>query len=302
MKRFYRITKIAFSDFMALDLKQVESFVAVAETRSFSLAAERTHTVQSAISAHIAALEARLGRRLVARGRGKPVSVTDEGAAFLVQARRLLALAEEMTHAPPLRRPTLRLGTTVTFALSLVPQALRRIAQSDSAPEVTIRTARSHGVLDLLDRGEIDMALVLDQGPRPNRQATLPSDLVWAGAPPLNWQAGAPLPLLFLEDARDLRRHAFAALDREPGITAALRTAPDPVGLRARLAAGSALTLLPRVALVSPLRDLGADLNLPSPGVVQISVYGPARSAPATALRDALCSALGDLNAAPTIG
>ncbi|WP_424969746.1 LysR family transcriptional regulator [Dinoroseobacter sp. S76] len=285
---------------MALDLKQVESFVAVAETRSFSLAAERTHTVQSAISAHIAALEARLGRQLVARGRGKPVRVTAEGAAFLVQARRLLALAEEMTHGPAAiaSRPTVKLGTTVTFALSVVPRALRRLAAGTGPKlDVTTRTARSHDLLDLLDRGEIDMAVVLDQGPRPSRRVTLPSDLIWVGAAPLAWQAGAPLPLAFLEDARDLRRHAFAALDPHPEITPVLRTAPDPVGLRATLAGGEAITLLPAIARTAPLADLGPELGLPPPGQVQISIYGPERGASATALREALTHVLSMLNA-----
>lgn len=74
---------------MSLDLRHIESFVAVADTRSFSSAAERTGTVQSAVSAHIRLLEQRLSRKLVERGRGKPVSLTHDGNAFLIKARRL---------------------------------------------------------------------------------------------------------------------------------------------------------------------------------------------------------------------
>lgn len=297
--------KIFFNDLMALDLKQVESFVAVAETRSFSLAADRTHTVQSAISAHIAALEQRIGRQLVARGRGKPVRVTAEGAAFLVQARRLLALAEEMTHSPaiPAQTPVVRLGTTVTFALSVVPHALRELVTMDVPRiDVSTSTARSHDLLELMDRGEIDMALVLDQGPRPTRWVSLPSGLIWVGCQPLTWRAGDPLPVAFLEDARDLRRHAFAALDPHQDVTPILRTAPDPVGLRAMLAAGVALTLLPAVALAPPLVDLGPELGLPAPGQVQISIYIRQRGAPATALCDALSKVIEELNAPARLG
>ncbi|MEL6324661.1 MAG: LysR family transcriptional regulator, partial [Pseudomonadota bacterium] len=107
---------------MPLDLRHVESFVLVAESGGFSTAAERLGTVQSAVSAHIRALEDKVGLHLLDRGRGRGVSVTADGRIFLSQARRLLDLADQL--AAPARTgttPRLRLGTTATFALSSVP-------------------------------------------------------------------------------------------------------------------------------------------------------------------------------------
>ncbi|MEM0936980.1 MAG: LysR family transcriptional regulator [Pseudomonadota bacterium] len=150
---------------MVLDLKHVESFVAAADATSFSLAADRLGTVQSAVSAHIRALEHHLGMTLLDRGRGRPVALTPDGRAFLAQARRLLDLAEELSDPSRLRPQAqrLRLGTTVTFALSAVANALSSFRSGGHIAEVEVQTARSHALLDMLDTGLIDVAFVLDQ-------------------------------------------------------------------------------------------------------------------------------------------
>ena len=273
---------------MTLDLRHVESFVNVAETLSFSTAAARSHRVQSAISTHIRQLETQLGRQLVARGRGQPVALTEDGTAFLVQARRLLALADEVarTPGPSADRTPLRLGTSITFALSCLPDALTRFAARPAAPPFTIRTARSHDLLALLDQGEIDAALLFDQGPNPQRRWTYMIDLAWVAGPGFAPPPAAPLPLAFLEDARDLRRHAFAALDATGGVDSSLSTHPDPVGLRALIAAGQAITVLPRIAVVPPLRPVDAALGLPPLGQVPVAFYAAPNAEPA--LLDAL--------------
>ncbi len=260
---------------MSFDLRLIESFVAVAETLNFSIAAERTNTVQSAISAHIKALEQQVNRTLVQRGRGQPVSLTSEGAAFLVQARRLLLLADQMQHPQGSieNGEPLRLGTTVTFALSLIPRALSVYAFQKDAPPVAVKTARSHELMNLLELGAIDVALVFDQGALPMRHATIETNLVWAAADEFVQPVNAPLPLAFLDDARDLRRHAYAALDEVGTITTSLSTHPDPIGLRAVVHAGLAVTILPSTAIVPPMVDVGGHFDLPALTKVPISVY-----------------------------
>lgn len=65
-----------------MDLANLNAFIAVAETRSFSLAAERLHLTQPAVSKRIAALEAQLDVRLFDR-LGRDVSLTEAGRALL---------------------------------------------------------------------------------------------------------------------------------------------------------------------------------------------------------------------------
>ena len=261
---------------MSFDLKLVESFVAVAETLSFSRAAERTNTVQSAISTHIKLLEEQVKRSLVTRGRGQPVALTAEGAAFLVQARRLLMLADQMARGPGsmIDAEPVRLGTTVTFALSVVPSALSAFASRSHAAPVTVRTARSHELLDLLEGGQIDVALILDQGAHPMRQSTVQAGLAWVASETFVQRTDAPLPLAFMDDARDLRRHAFSALDETGAVATSMSTHPDPIGMRTVIAAGLAITVLPRIGIASPLMDIAPRLGLPPLGSVPVSVYG----------------------------
>jgi DNA-binding transcriptional LysR family regulator len=265
---------------MTLDLKLVESFVAVAETLSFSVAAERLNTVQSAISTHITQLERQVRRPLVERGRGKAVALTPEGAGFLVQARRLLALADDIVRSPSGAgdaRP-LRLGTSVTFALSVAPRALAAFALEAETAPVTVRTARSHELMNLLGDGEIDVALIYDQGAHPARRLTVETGLSWTASKGFSLPVREPLKLAFLDDARDLRRHAFAALDQSGAFRTSLITHPDPVGLRAVVLAGQAVTVLPAIAIAAPLLDVGDRLDLPKPGALPVSVYASTRS------------------------
>ncbi len=260
---------------MPFDLRHVESFVAVAETLSFSIAAERTNTVQSAVSSHIKLLERQANRSLVKRGRGRPVALTAEGAAFLVQARRMLMLADQMIHQSgnATDAEPIRLGTTMTFALSVVPSALSSFASQTDAIPVTVRTARSHELMELLEGGQIDVALVFDQGAKPMLRTTLEIGLVWVAAEGFDLSPNAALPLAFLDDARDLRRHAFGALDETGATTPSLSTHPDPIGLRAVILAGLAVTVLPKVSIATPLTDVGARLGLPALGTMPVSVY-----------------------------
>ncbi|MEM8539353.1 MAG: LysR family transcriptional regulator [Pseudomonadota bacterium] len=222
------------------------------------------------------ALERETNRSLVNRGRGKQVSLTADGAAFLVQARRLLLLADEM------RRPEiyttsekpLRLGTTLTFALSVVSRVLAANISNPIISNVIVKTARSHQIMSLLDEGQIDVALVLDQGPNTKRQSMIEVDLAWVDTQRFSKSCDTPLPLAFLDDARDLRRHAYDSLDSEYcDFKTSLITHPDPVGLRAFLNAGAAVSILPRPAIVEPLKDVGEQLGLPALKKVPVSLY-----------------------------
>src|SRR5579859_6302016 len=79
---------------LPMDLKHLEHFVAVAEERNFTRAAQRLHIVQSGLSASIRALEQELGTALFIRTTRR-VDPTPTGLAFLIEARRVLAAAAD---------------------------------------------------------------------------------------------------------------------------------------------------------------------------------------------------------------
>ncbi len=92
-----------------MELRQVETFRAVAEELSFSRAAAKLGYVQSSVSAQVAALEQDLGAPLFDR-LGRRIALTEAGAVMLSHSRKLLALADD-SYAPcpqPSPRPRRR--------------------------------------------------------------------------------------------------------------------------------------------------------------------------------------------------
>lgn len=77
------------------DFRQVKAFVAVAEHRSFTLAAREIHLTQSAVSHSIRSLEEQLNCRLLDRSR-RQVQLTPEGARFLRRCRRIMEELSEI--------------------------------------------------------------------------------------------------------------------------------------------------------------------------------------------------------------
>src|SRR5690349_25087262 len=75
-----------------MELRHLATFVAVAEERSFTRAADRLHVVQSAVSAGVKTLERELGTALFTRST-QAVDLTDAGHALLPEARATLAAA-----------------------------------------------------------------------------------------------------------------------------------------------------------------------------------------------------------------
>ena len=78
-----------------LDLDLVRAFLVVCEQRSFTRAGERLGRSQSAVSLQVRRLEEQLGQPLLSRD-PRHVAPTEQGAAFLPQARRLLRLNDEI--------------------------------------------------------------------------------------------------------------------------------------------------------------------------------------------------------------
>jgi DNA-binding transcriptional LysR family regulator len=108
-----------------VELRQLSYFVAVCEELNFSRAAAREHIVQSALSQQIQRLERELGVRLLDRTTHY-VAVTPAGAAFLVEARQILAhvaRAAQAARTAQSSSPTLRVGI-IDASYDSMPQIL----------------------------------------------------------------------------------------------------------------------------------------------------------------------------------
>ncbi len=257
------------------DLNAMKSFLIVADTLNFSRAAELRNTVQSAISLHIKKLEEELDCKLFERGRGQSMQLTSEGRAFIAYAQRIMDLnseaVETIRQTKAVRR--IKLGTTVTLAMSVVVDALRAFTDKNEGVQIQIDCDRSDALLAKIDAGEIDAAFMIDQGKRTGRDFVENMPLVWVSADGFELNRNQDVPLAFLMDGRDLRRFAFEALDRVQRTGYLAHLSSHPIGVRSFVLAGLALTVMPQVSVSAPLK-IAADIDgLPPLGNLALSFY-----------------------------
>ncbi|WP_306337606.1 LysR family transcriptional regulator [Streptomyces sp. KL118A] len=173
-----------------MHFQQLHYFVAVAETRHFTRAAEEVHVSQPSLSQQIRALEKELGAELFSRARGN-ITLTDAGEALLPLARRILADADtariEVQELAQLRRGRIRLGATPSVCTGLLPDVLRAFHDRHPGIQLLIEEGGSHDLVRELARGALDLALVVLPLPSPSPALTtlelLREDLVVVSAP-----------------------------------------------------------------------------------------------------------------------
>ncbi|WP_454198050.1 LysR family transcriptional regulator [Nocardia sp. Marseille-Q1738] len=146
-----------------MELQQMRYVVAVAETNSFTRAAERCLVVQSALSHQIARLERELGAKLFERT-SRRVRLTPAGAAFLPAARQCLDAAEraaaEVAAAVGEVRGRLAVGLIPTVAAVDIPGALRDFRQRYPHVRISLRVGASEDLAAQVEQGAIDVAFL----------------------------------------------------------------------------------------------------------------------------------------------
>ncbi|WP_413116323.1 LysR family transcriptional regulator [Streptomyces sp. CY1] len=159
-----------------MELQQMRYVVAVAETNSFTRAAERCLVVQSALSHQVARLERELGARLFERT-SRRVRLTPAGEAFLPAARQCLDAAEraaaEVAAAVGEVRGRLAVGVISTVTAVDIPGALRDFRERYPQVRIRLRVAASDDLVEQVKEGAIDVAFLgLPTTARPQGVAT----------------------------------------------------------------------------------------------------------------------------------
>jgi LysR family transcriptional regulator, benzoate and cis,cis-muconate-responsive activator of ben and cat genes len=154
----------------SIDIRQLRYFLAVAEELNFRRAAERLHLTQPPLSRQIAALEAALGLRLLERQGQTSTRLTDAGrlalpvfaeavATFEAALRRVAAFSVPV-------RERLRMGLPWWVDLSEFGRFEQALREASGVAQIEPVVANSLELLQLLQRREIDAALI-----------TMPQDL-----------------------------------------------------------------------------------------------------------------------------
>jgi DNA-binding transcriptional LysR family regulator len=231
-----------------LDLDAVRAFLAVADEKSFSRAAERLLRGQSGVSLQIKRLEAAVGRRLLDRT-PRNVSLTPQGEAFMADAQRLI----EMNDAAIARLTetqvtgTVRLGTPEDFATSHLPRVLERFGKAypgvalEVTCDLTLNLARAYR------EKAFDMVLLKrePQSAGPGIRVWR-ENLVWVAAQPRLAMESDPLPLVASPPPCVYRKRAVAALDGAGRRWRMAYSCASLAGVLAAVRAGLGVAVLPR--------------------------------------------------------
>lgn len=151
---------------MALNLHLLRFFSAVAQTGSFSRAADELNVSQPAISRGVRDFELQVGCRLLDRG-PRGVRLTREGDALFRHAKTLFAMEraaeDELRALRGLGSGALRIGASTTIATYMLPKYLGAFNRAHPSIELSITSENTRSIAGLLIEHKIDVALV--EGP-----------------------------------------------------------------------------------------------------------------------------------------
>lgn len=222
---------------MNLETKWLDDFVALATTRSFSLAADKRHVTQPAFSRRIRSLEAALGLTLVNRQRS-PVELTEAGQLFLVTARNLSEqLGEVVRHLHNLggqQGEVLQIAAAHSLSLGFFPEWIARLREAGLPLNTRLLATNVGEAIHALREGACDLILAYHE---PDAALQLPADIFPSlqlgttqmlpvcatdaeGAPLFSLADGQPVPLLAYSAGAFLGRSVNALL-RQRGLRAA---------------------------------------------------------------------------------
>jgi LysR family hydrogen peroxide-inducible transcriptional activator len=147
-----------------MELHQLRYFVSVAETGSFTRAAEREGVTQPTLSEQILRLESKtngLGLRLFDR-LGRKVVLTDAGQELLGRAQAILAAVGEAERAvrDSSEGGLLRVGAIPTVAPFVLPRAVTRFRKAHGAVQLQLKEDLTERLLADLLAGELDVGLM----------------------------------------------------------------------------------------------------------------------------------------------
>ena len=176
-----------------MDLANLSAFIAVAETGSFSLAGERLHLTQPAVSKRIFALEQQLNVRLFDR-LGREVGLTEAGRALLPRAYRILGELDDTRRALANLNGEvsgrLTLATSHHIGLHRLPPVLREFTRRHPTVNLDIRFLDSEVAYEEVLQGRAELAVITLA---PETRAPLRATPVWED--PLDFVAAPEHPL-----------------------------------------------------------------------------------------------------------
>ena len=256
-----------------LDLDQLKTFVAIAESGSFTRAADRVAKTQSAVSMQMRRLEERVGKPIFARD-GRQSRLSEDGERLLAYARRLLRLNDETLAAFEEAELSgrVRLGTPDDYADRFLPEILARFAASNPRAEVTVVCAPTPTLVEAMTAGDLDVAIITHVREKGPAEIIRREPLLWVGSQRHAAHELDPLPVALGRPNCNWRRAALDGLELVGRRHRLLYVSWNSTAVGAAVLAGLAVSVLPESALRPGMRVLGEREGLPRLPEVEIGL------------------------------
>lgn len=235
---------------MNIDHLTLQCFLAIAESGSFTKAAEKVGRTQSAVSQQISKLEYGLGVTLLQRQ--KAVSLTTEGEIFLTYAQRIVSLHQEVIahfKEHPLKGE-IRFGVPEDFATFFLADVLADFSRMYPGILLNVECDLTLNLLERFKAGEFDIVLTKMACPKdfPHGVNLLTEYLEWVGNESLKHvlEKEKVLPLVLSPQPCVYRTRALQALEAAEIKWRIVYTSSSYAGTLAAVKAGLGLTVLPQ--------------------------------------------------------
>ena len=282
-----------------IDVDQLRTFIAIAETGSFTKAAEVVNKTQSAVSMQMKRLEERIERPVFFRD-GRASKLTEDGQRLLDYARRIIKLNVETLAAfsDAELSGRVRLGVPDDYADRYLPEIMARFSRAYPGVELTVLCEPSIDLLDRVDGNEIDLAIVTNCDSKRAAEIFRRERLLWVTSNRHPTHLEERLPLALGRPTCSWRRTAIDRLEAVGRPYRVLYSSSNAGAVAAAVLSGLAVSVFAESGLRPGMRVLTAADGFPELPACRIGLVRSAHesSALAEALAGHIMSSLDNLS------
>jgi DNA-binding transcriptional LysR family regulator len=260
---------------MPADLRPdlLRTFLAVADSQSFTAAAARLNRTQSAVSMQIRRLEDLVGEQLLERTH-RSVELTEKGEGLLPRARQLVELNDALLSEIGLGgvNGRVRIGLPEDFTAHFLPPVLASFAEACPQVEMEITCGLSMQLLQQLAAGDIDIALVAQEAGGAGTPVRREQP-VWVASANHDTHLQRPVPLALFPKGCVFRAVSLAAMRAAGHPVRPLYTSASVSGIRAAVSAGLAVAALLPETLPDNAMVLDDKDGFPPPPDIEVALH-----------------------------
>ncbi|GAA4181032.1 LysR family transcriptional regulator [Gryllotalpicola koreensis] len=269
----------------------LRTFLAVAETGSFTRAGQRLQLSQPTVSQHVRRLETQAGRILIDRDT-RQVRLTDNGDAMAGFARSILAAhaSAESYFSGKAMRGRLRFGAADDFTMTQLPRILRDFRALHPQLNLELTVGQSGALHRRLSSGQLDL-IFIKQTPGTGEGTRVSTDqMVWMALDGIQLGPDEPVPLVSYQDPSMSRQMAIDALESAGRTWRITCNTREVNGVLSAVRAGLGVAVFPRTLIPGDLVKVSNRLGLPEIGDVDFTLIANPHSAadPVDALSSAI--------------